>query len=162
MKLIIIVLSILYCPAVSAQFLPDKPASIHIDQREVSNEEWAAFIRFMKTDPAFSPTYIRSMHPDRRATTQNEGIAVTGVSWKQATAYCKWRSTLATYLNTHTKGNTYRQMLTDNERAKIIITYRLPTEEEWKRMALNKNGVNSPKAGSGFRCVYVCSTKKIA
>lgn len=161
MRLVMLMLCVLGGFVVNAQVFVSKSAPIvRLDQREVSNKDWSAFIQFMKNDPGFSKQYIQSMLPDQWTTTsitpKNEDSKVVGVSWYQAMAYCKWRSVIATYLDGHTKTGTYQQMQADNKLAKTVVTYRLPTEKEWNILAANSTtstGKSTP--GIGFRCVYV-------
>ncbi len=101
------------------------------------------------------------MTPDQWGTAQislkNQDAPIVGVSWQQALAYCEWRSVIATYLHTHSKISTYQAMQTANASAKTLITYRLPSEKEWEKLASRFTDKTTP--GVGFRCVH--SVKKI-
>ena len=141
----------------NAQVIPDlNTKTVHFDQQNVSNQEWNTFMIFIKNDGGFSKKYIASMTPDNwlsgKLGAKSKDLAVTGVSWMQAQEYCKWRSELATYLNTHIEATNCQQMRTDNKLAKTIITYRLPTEVEFSKMMASKS--RNSKDNAGFRCVY--------
>ena len=145
-------------PLLNAQVIPDlNGKTVHFDQQNVSNQDWNAFMKFIKNDGGFSKKYIASVTPDKWSSVSvdekvQQHLAVTGVSWVQAQEYCKWRSELATYLNTHTEVTNYQQMMSDNKLAKTIFTYRLPTGVEFRKMVASKSK-NSDDTG-GFRCVY--------
>jgi|GEM_PF-4254180 len=144
-------------PLLNAQVIPNLNAkTAHFDQQNVSNRDWNNFMKFMQNDGGFSKKFIASMTPDKWSSVsvdeKAQDLAVTGVSWVQAQEYCKWRSELTTYLNTHVKVGRYQQMLVDNKLAKTIITYRLPTRVEFKKMVDGQS--KSSKDAGGFRCVY--------
>ena len=153
MKLNLIVVSFFCCLVAKAQ--------ISIDQHPVSNKNWATFLHFVKHDPAFSTKYAQSMLPDQWSRTQtsvkNQDEPVIGVSWQQALAYCEWRSVVATYLHTHATAATYQAMKLANTSAKTLITCRLPTEQEFNKLA--SRFTDKANSGIGFRCVY--AVKKI-
>lgn len=161
MKSILLALSVFFGALAQAQVLQGQLTTISkFDNRPVSVKEWNAFMTFLKSDPYFSKSDIVSMTPDQwnseKITAENQDSPVTGVSWKQANAYCEWRGEMATYLNTHVKVTSYRQMLDDNKLAKVVVTYRLPTGEEYIKMA-KKAG----KGTAGFHCVYTSTTRSL-
>ncbi len=156
-------LGCLYGSVATAQFVVCKrPEVVQIDRREVSNKEWAAFLQFTRNDPALSRKYSQSMKPSQwssnKLSLNRQHEPITGISWQQALAYCDWRSITATYLATHAKPATYQQMKQANARAKTRITYRLPTDEEFKRLPIPPT--TDTRAGISFRCVR--SVKKTA
>ncbi|OIN60486.1 SUMF1/EgtB/PvdO family nonheme iron enzyme [Arsenicibacter rosenii] len=124
---------------------------VRFDQQPVSNKEWAAFLQFARKDPALSKTYT-TLVPDQwektTLTRTNAEKPVTGVSWQQAETYCRWRSAVATYRQTHNAVAPYQAMEKANATAKTQVIYRLPTSQEWETLASRFNGENI-----GFRCV---------
>lgn len=161
MRTLLIALSVFLSSLASAQIVPNLHISaVQVDKRQVSNQDWNTFLDFMKKDDSFSPADVANMTPKGwslvNLNVKNRDLHVTGVSWNQATAYCKWRSELLTYLNTHTRAASYEQMSADNKLAKTFITYRLPTGEEYVRLVSAK--VEKSKGDIGFRGVYSVKT----
>lgn len=155
MKAIVTALGCLYCSIATAQFFVAKQQEIiQIDKREVSNKDWAAFLQFAKNDPILSKKDRHSITPSGWNTSQlslnNQHQPVRGITWQQALAYCEWRSTMATYLSSHSRASNYQQMQQANSTAKSYITYRLPTGEELQRVTPTSSNT---KAGVAFRCV---------
>lgn len=154
MKVALIALSF-FCYSVAG-------AQIVVDQHPVSNKNWSVFLQSIKNDPTLSKKYGQSMTPDQwgkdQASLKNQDTPVIGVSWQQALAYCDWRSVTATYLHTHSKVSTYQTMQIANASAKTLITYRLPSDTEWEKLASRFTDKTYP--GIGFRCVH--TVKKIA
>lgn len=129
-------------------------AQVTLDQRPVSNKEWAAFLQFAEHDPAFAKNY-KTLIPDqwsKAATARaNADKPVTGVSWQQAETYCQWRSAVATYRQTHTAPASWQVMEKANAAAGRQVVYRLPTEQEWEKLAVRQGR----SEGIGFRCVQL-------
>ncbi len=119
--------------------------NFYIDKTEISNIQWLEFLTDIKHDSV----YYRSMLPDSSLTaswliiTNNplywigQGTAnkymrspetrhfpVVGITYKQVTEFCKWRSKVAT-----------EQAAKENYQVPpgkvITFRFRLPTEEEW-------------------------------
>jgi hypothetical protein len=165
MKIFVTALGLFYCSVANAQFVFEQPVAttqIVFEQQPVSNKNWSAFLGAIKDDPTLFKMYGQSMTPDQwngeQTSSKKLNAPVIGVSWQQALAYCQWRSVVATYLHNHAKLATYQTMLRVNASAKTLITYRLPTEKEWKTSASRFPAILRP--GTGFRCVY--SSKKAA
>jgi formylglycine-generating enzyme required for sulfatase activity len=135
-----------------------------MDPRPVSNQEWWTCMEFMKNDPAFSEKDVLAMTPNGwspdKLIKANSNLAVTGVSWQQASRYCEWKSESLTYLNTHTQTTNYEKMRTDNQLAKTYITYRLPTGAEYTRL-MNQKKSPDKKNLSGFRGVSLTQTRNV-
>lgn len=157
MKSILIIAAVVGCSFANAQILPTSltKQEVNINQRLVSNKEWAEFLTFISKDPSFSKEYIQSVTPlgwSSKSMIKNGDSAVTGVSWLQANEYCKWKSEVNTYLYSHSSCVTYSKMLEENRLSKTRVTYRLPTGAESDSVAgTSKNSEN----GIGFRCVYM-------
>ncbi len=154
MKSFIIMLSVVWCSLTNAQILPDMTSqSVQMDQHAVSNKDWSVFLKFIKSAPDFSKEYLRSMIPHQwtidKTSLKNQNSPVTGISWAQAVAYCQWKSEVSTYLNAHNGLAPYRRMQAENKRVKTMITYRLPTGNEWRRSG------RTTKAVPGSQCVYL-------
>jgi formylglycine-generating enzyme required for sulfatase activity len=161
MRTLLIALSVFLSSLANAQIVPNLHVStVQVDKRQVSNQDWNTFLEFMKKDDSFSPADVVNMTPEDwsqvKLSTKNKDQDVKGVSWKQATAYCEWRSELLTYLNTHTRAASYERMVADNKLAKTRITYRLPTGEEYVRLVSAK--AEKSKGDVGFRGVYFVKT----
>lgn len=143
------------------------PLQLYADEVEVTNLHWQEFLFYIRRDSAV--LYYHSQLPDTTVIqlkstdyyyakdAKGEGIdkiapitsyqyhpeylfhPVVGVSYEQATEYCKWRSAVVTaQYNSNPK----------NEQ-KLKLTYRLPTEQEWEVIAsagLDKH--NFPYSGA--------------
>ncbi len=88
----------------------------YIDALELSNLNWMMFefetgrqgIDSRTTKPKYNFNYN---HPDNRY------LPITNITHKQVEMYCKWRSKVV------------------SKRMKRKVTYRLPTEKEWREIA---------------------------
>lgn len=154
MKLIFIALFVVCSCFANAQIVPGfNTKSIQMDEKPVTNKEYGAFLQFIKSDKGFSNEYVRLMFPDgwslNKVNQENQNQAVKGVSWKQAMEYCKWKSEVVTYLQTHKKTTAFSQMKADNQLANTVIVCRLPTEAEYVKL-----GPKTVSGGVGFRCIY--------
>lgn len=157
MKSILIVAAVVGCSFANAQILPINltKQEVHINQRLVSNGDWAEFLAFIAKDPSFSKEYIQSVTASgwsSKSMVKNGDSAVTGVSWLQANEYCKWKSEVNTYLYSHSSCTTYSKMVEENQLSKTRITYRLPTGAESSSVT---GAFQRPENGIGFRCVYM-------
>lgn len=154
MRSILIVVGFFCCLAANAQISIDQ--SPVIDHQPVSRKEWSVFFQFVKSDPTFSKKYYQSLIPNQWGKQQSssnlQDMPVTGVSWQQAQDYCEWRSIVSTYLNTHSRAGTYQEMRAANISAKTLITYRLPTEQEWLKFA--SHSANKTIKGIGVHCIH--------
>ncbi|MEA5141292.1 SUMF1/EgtB/PvdO family nonheme iron enzyme [Arcicella rigui] len=132
-------------------------AQVIFDSKPVSNKNWSEFLQFTQNDPTFVQQHKISLLPDnwKAVKTSDAEKAVYGVSFQQAQAYCEWRSVVSTYLQNHSKPNSYKAMKAANALAKQSIEYRLPTEKEFEKLSASK-----PFQGGGFICAKVI--KKIA
>ncbi|MCY7351891.1 MAG: formylglycine-generating enzyme family protein [Cytophagaceae bacterium] len=135
--------------------------SIYADHREVSKSDWLEFVSFVSKDESFPVNYFKKMLPYGwsqarlpKQGTQNQ--PVTGISWEQANAYCRWRSVVATFLLKHNKLSTFMDMTLTNQVSKSKIQYRLPTDKEWVALAKKTKASEAlPTSKTGFRCVAV-------
>ncbi|QMW05782.1 formylglycine-generating enzyme family protein [Spirosoma foliorum] len=150
----LLALSFFYYSVTSAQPI--------VDQQPVSNKNWSIFLQAIHNDPALSKKLGQSMTPDQwgkqQTSPKNQDAPVVGVSWHQALAYCEWRSVTATYLLTHAKIAPYQTMQMANASAKTLVTYRLPSEQEWKKFA--SHFTSKANSGISFHCVR--SIKRVA
>jgi len=65
---------------------PAHPVTVktfYLDPKEVTNEQYASFIRATGYNPP--PSWVNGMYPPRESQ-----LPVTGVSWHDASAYAKW------------------------------------------------------------------------
>lgn len=125
--------------------------NLYADKTEVANIHWLEFLHYIRRDsgeayyqkmlpdtlvwaqrnlaqaqmsaPALSTNYLRSpefrFHP------------VVGISYEQALAYAQWRTALVNRLL-----NTPEELAKWGlEGKKVVVEYRLPTEEEWQQAA---------------------------
>jgi len=88
----------------------------YIDVTEISNVSWLLYEfatgRQGNENRTTKPKYnFNYNHPD------NRDLPITNITYEQAEMYCKWRSKVV------------------SKRMKRKITYRLPTEKEWREIA---------------------------
>lgn len=114
----------------------------NLSENSVSYKEWSEFLVFMKNDTTVSKEYVQTIVPDQwnsiSEVKRQSNEPVNGVSWYQANEFLKWRSVLVTYSRTHVGGQNYEQMMQLYSKAKVTVTYRLPTGDEFVRFAAQK------------------------
>lgn len=122
-------------------------ASFYMDETEVANIHWVEYLYFLERDStqeaykralpdtavwskelAFNDSYTEDYlrHPGFRY------FPVVGISWTQATEYCKWRTKMA--------NKVLAEKYKDSGTTMLTATYRLPTEAEWEYAALGLIG----------------------
>jgi formylglycine-generating enzyme required for sulfatase activity len=126
--------------------------SLYIDVNELSNLAWLEYLYYVKLDSS-ARTYLASL-PDNTVwqglyNTSDSAFnylnkpeyryfPVVGITHKQATEYCKWRSKVVT--QKFSSDVQLRQQFNLQESDYIQVTYRLPTEEEWLLAAGSESG----------------------
>jgi len=110
------------------------------DETEISNFAWQEYELSVKTKYGYlSPEHLAAL-PDtlvwRQKNSSNEpyvkyyyrhpaykGYPVVGISYEQATAFCKWRT------------ERVKEFYYIKNKKEITIEYRLPTKEEWELLS---------------------------
>lgn len=134
-----------------------------VDETEVSNIAYQEFLFHSKLDS--SEAYYSEMKPDLSTIKLSESdnqkayfnhphysyFPVVGISFEQANEYCKWRSKVVTELY-----NNLPKVIAAKK--KYSITYRLPSEQEWIKIASNGYTIDTTNRPFGYGNIYVKAT----
>ncbi|WP_187264102.1 SUMF1/EgtB/PvdO family nonheme iron enzyme [Pontibacter beigongshangensis] len=136
------------------QELPTPPGGVHleknlfIDRAEITNMHWNGYLHALKRDSSLE-AYLRALPDtslwdsvDRTGNMKKTYLRyirfrfypVVGISYEQALAFNKWRSTVSTENYNQYKNRSLTQK-NPKERYKVSFRWRLPTIEEWERAA---------------------------
>ncbi|MBC5994234.1 formylglycine-generating enzyme family protein [Pontibacter cellulosilyticus] len=121
------------------------PLQLYADETEVANIHWQEYLTYLNQDSTVA--FYQSQQPDTTVIQLNKTdyyrtaagqvvsayqyhpeyqfYPVVGISYEQAADYCKWRSNVVTEL---VKSD-------PNNKEKVQVIYRLPTEKEWEIIA---------------------------
>lgn len=135
------------------------PSGIHIgedlfiDKEEISFINYLEYLFYLHKDSSQSsyyqaiPEYFQYLlvHPDSIQPYSNHMVyyyhyPITDISYEQAINYCFWRSEIVS--------NKMTKELPDSIHKKIVVEYRLPSIEEWRKAAYAGN-----EAGLGFKTI---------
>jgi len=131
-------------PNKSKNYVP--PGTVEIasntfmDETEITNISWREYMYW--TERIYGKTseqYIATI-PDSNVWNNEfkahylshsayQNYPVVGISWKQATAFCEWRSERVM------EQVTIHKEMKPNKNYPTKVTYRLPSSEEWERIA---------------------------
>lgn len=153
------------------QTLPAPPntlpvgADLFMDKTEVSNLHWREFLHYIRRDSG--ERLYRQMLPDTLVWAQRnlpqaqisapeltinyfrseayQHHPVVGISYEQAQAYAHWRSQIATQVMNQPRELEKRGL----QGKRLLVEYRLPTEEEW--MAAAQAGLSLEKHPWGIK-----------
>jgi formylglycine-generating enzyme required for sulfatase activity len=115
-------------------------SNMFIDETEITNMNWREYMYWMeRTYGKSSEQYIGTI-PDSSVWTKEYktlyfshpaygDYPIVGVSWKQAKAFCDWRSERVM------ERVTINKEMKPNKNYPTKVTYRLPSSEEWERIA---------------------------
>lgn len=128
--------------------------TLFVDETEVANIHWREYLYYLEGIKKDSSAYVAAL-PDtavwRMDTAWNEPVSeyyfrhpgfnnypVTGISYEQAVAFCKWR-TFAANFTVYTRKNKIKNAMEHlDDPFPIKFTYRLPTKAEWEMIAAGK------------------------
>jgi hypothetical protein len=112
---------------------------LYVDKTEVVNKSWAEYLYYLKKKFGERSLEYHQALPDslvwntiysgdiRRLNGEFSDYPVVGISYLQAIDFCKWRSARV------------------QEKYGMMINYRLPSREEWEKIAGYFEGENSSK-----------------
>ncbi|MBW3545068.1 MAG: formylglycine-generating enzyme family protein [Bacteroidetes bacterium] len=161
----------LVLPEARAQELPTPPNtvalgdSLFIDRTEVANIHWQEFLHYIKRDSG--DAYYYQLLPDTLVWAQRNlphaqtssldltyeyfnkaeyfSSPVVGISYEQAQTYARWRSAVVTALMNQPESLQQWGL----QGKKVVVEYRLPTEEEWMQAAAGS--LNPDKYPYGYK-----------
>ncbi|WP_460500976.1 formylglycine-generating enzyme family protein [Hymenobacter agri] len=108
--------------------------NIELDEVEISNREWQHFLNCLAADSSqavyntFLPSPAAQPVADYFTNPFYQYFPVVGISYAQATGFCRWRGQKVTA--------TFNSRITAPAKRQRF-TYRLPTEQEWESAAGN-------------------------
>ncbi|WBA42368.1 SUMF1/EgtB/PvdO family nonheme iron enzyme [Hymenobacter canadensis] len=152
--------------------VPEPPGTIRlaenlfVDESEMDNLHWLEYLQRIRLDS--STAFYRSQLPDSAlwvglTAAPPAGAAsgpsteyyfhypelrycpAVGISYEQATAYCRWRSTLVN--ESMRQGPEFRKKHPELRDYDVTVEYRLPTEAEWQQAAFGTLGSGPAPAG---------------
>jgi formylglycine-generating enzyme required for sulfatase activity len=122
-----------------------------IDETEITNLNWAEYLYYLRRDS--SQTIFNAMRPDDAKLPRPDYFEnpffrfypIVGITYEQAEAYCRWRTTVVNELN--------RIRMTRTgivPPRKFILEFRLPSEAEWETYAGCGNDLTKYEQGVIF------------
>lgn len=109
-----------------------------IDESEVANIEWKRYQQQLAAKGievrATNPTAAALPVPDYFTNPYYDYFPVVGISYEQATAFCRWRGRVVADAINRDKLGAPDSLAT----AHVVVECRLPTEAEWEQAALAK------------------------
>lgn len=170
--LIFLIIAVSFLTASAQQTpLPTPPGTVRlqdnlfIDKHEVANIHWKEFLYYIQRDSG--NTYYRKMLPDTLVWAQRNlpqaqissidltknyfsaadyhSFPVVGISYAQAQVYARWRS----YVVSELLNQPEELERLGLQGKRVVVEYRLPTEEEWMEAAAG--GLSPKKYPYGYK-----------
>lgn len=125
-----------YCPPGTVEIA----TNLFMDETEITNISWQEYMYWMEQNHGKTSEEYLAVLPDTNVWNEMyksmylthpayRDYPVVGVTWKQAKAYCEWRSDRVMELILINKAEK------PNKVYPTKVTYRLPTLEEWEHIA---------------------------
>ncbi|EMR01944.1 SUMF1/EgtB/PvdO family nonheme iron enzyme [Cesiribacter andamanensis] len=171
-------------PLFAQQITPPTPpntvqvgTNLYVDKTEVANLHWLEFLYYIRRDSG--EAYYRQMLPDTSVWVQRTLVnpqtppaeliqnylrapqyrthPVVGISYEQAQAYARWRSRAVNQAI-----NQPRELAALGlQGRRIVVEYRLPTEEEWMQAAAGTRYIGRHPYGFREKEFLVRASKRI-